>query len=51
MVGGNKPDLRLSDSGKLMDGIGSTGTPMKLSTRRLGLAYFFFVVDADAGGA
>ena len=31
-VGGKKPDLRLSDSGKLMAGTASTGTPLKRST-------------------
>ena len=32
MVGGSRPDLRLSDSGKLMYGMGSSGTPMNSST-------------------
>ena len=32
MVGGSRPDLRLSDSGKVMYGMGSTGTPWNSST-------------------
>ena len=33
--GGSTPDLRLSLSGKLMSGTGSSGTPLKLSTAPL----------------
>ena len=34
-MGGNRPDLRLSESGKLNSGTGRIGTPMKLSTAPL----------------
>ena len=34
-VGGNSPDLRLSDSGKLSSGTGRIGTPMNVSTAPL----------------
>ncbi|MNT29392.1 hypothetical protein D3C72_1651280 [compost metagenome] len=32
MVGGSRPDLRFSDSGKLMRGTGRIGTPLNSST-------------------
>ena len=32
MVGGSTPDLRRSDSGKLIQGEASSGTPLKRST-------------------
>jgi hypothetical protein len=50
MVGGKKPDLRLLRQRKADGRDRQHRHALEIERRAFGLAYFFFVVDADAGG-